>query len=76
MTRQDTHGILCRTCRHLHLWRDLDVAIISDGEGGLVWLWACGGTVLRTEPFAYPADMPASTTEIEDFGSCDPRFIR
>lgn len=53
-----SHGVRCDGCRVVHQWRDLDVAIISNGEWGLVWLWACGGTVLRMEPFAFPADMP------------------
>lgn len=37
--------------------------IRSDGEGGLVWLWICPeptcAAVLRSEPFAFPPDMPA-----------------
>lgn len=58
-----THGLLCPFgCGYdgFWSWRKLGTAIISDGEGGLVWVWSCPmcGWTLKSEPFAFPADMP------------------
>lgn len=56
--RSGSHGLT--HCGIFIAWSDLDKAVRSDGEGGLVWQWLCNlcGDVIRSESFAFPDDFP------------------